>query len=54
MVGVVNDIDLCGNGFLCRNLIFLAVLRLFGKVVDVLFSVNFFQCKDLKVILFFW
>ena len=54
MVDVINNIDLCGNGFLCRNLIFLAVLRLFGKVVDVLFSINFFQCKDLKVISFFW
>ena len=54
MVDVVNNIDLCGNWFLCRNLIFLAVLRLFEKVVDVLFSVNFFQCKDLKVIPFFW
>ena len=54
MVIVVNDIDLCGNWFLCRNLIFLAVLWLFGKVMDVLFSVNFFQCKDLKVISFFW
>ena len=54
VVYVINDIDLCGNGFLCRNLISLAVLRLLGKVMDMLFSVNFFQCKDLKVISFFW
>ena len=54
MVDVVNDIDLLIDWIGKVNHIFLAVLRLFGKVVDVLFSINFFQCKDLKVISFFW
>ena len=54
MVGVVNDIDLCGNGFLCRNLIFLAVLRLFRKVVDVLFSVTHIKLEYLEIVPFFW
>ena len=54
VVGVVNDIDLLIDWIVKVNHIFLAVFRLLGKVVDVLFSVNFFQCKDLKVILFFW
>ena len=54
MVDVVNDIDLLIDWVCKVNHIVLTVLRLFGKVVDVLFAVNFFQCKDLKVILFFW
>mgnify|MGYP007028875386 FL=1 len=54
MVDVVNDIDLCGNGFLCRNLIFLAVLRLFGKVMDVLFSIGYIKLEYLEIVPFFW
>ena len=54
MVDVVNDIDLCGNRFLCRNLIFLAVLRLFGKVVDVLFSISCIKLEHLKIVPLFW
>ena len=52
MVGVVNDIDLCGNGFLCRNLIFLAVLWLFGKVVDVLFPIGYIKLEHLEIVSF--
>ena len=54
MVVVINDIDLLIDWIGKVNHIVLTVLRLFGKVVDVLFSINFFQCKDLKVISFFW
>ena len=54
MVDVINNIDLCGNGFLCRNLIFLAVLRLFGKVVDVLFSIEYIKLEYLEIVPFFW
>lgn len=54
MVDVVNDIDLLIDWIGNVNHVVLTVLRLFGKVVDMLFSVNFFQYKDLKVISFFW
>ena len=52
MVDVINNIDLLIDWIGKVNHIFLVVLWLFRKVVDVLFSVNFFQCKNLKVISF--
>ena len=54
MVGVVNDIDLLIDWIVKVNHIFLAVLRLFGKVVNVLFSVTHIKLEYLEIVPFFW
>ena len=54
MVDVVNDIDLLIDWIGKVNHMFLAVLRLFGKVVDVLFSVGYIKLEHLEIIPFFW
>ena len=54
MVYVVNDIDLLIDWIGKVNHIFLAVLRLFGKVVDVLFSVGYIKLEYLEIVPFFW
>ena len=53
MVDVVNDIDLLIDWIGKVDRIFLAVLRLFGKVVDVLFSVGYIKLEHLEIIPFF-
>ena len=54
MVGVVNDIDLLIDWIVKVNHIFLAVFRLLGKVVDVLFSVSYIKLEHLEIVPFFW
>ena len=54
MVGVVNDIDLLIDWIGKVNRIFLAVLRLLRKVVDVLFSVGYIKLEYLEIVPFFW
>ena len=54
MVGVVNNIDLLIDWIGKVNRMFLAVLRLFGKVVDVLFSISCIKLEHLEIIPFFW
>ena len=54
MVGVVNDIDLLIDWICNVNHIVLTVLRLFGKVVDVLFSVTHIKFEYLEIVPFFW
>ena len=54
MVDVVNDIDLLIDWIGKINHMFLAVLRLFGKVVDVLLSVTHIKLEHLEIISFFW
>ena len=54
MVGVINDIDLLIDWIGNVNHIFLAVLRLFGKVVDVLFSIGYIKLEYLEIVPFFW
>ena len=52
MVDVVNDIDLLIDWIVKVNHIFLAVLRLFGKVVNVLFSVTHIKLEHLEIVSF--
>ena len=54
MVDVVNDIDLLIDWIGKVNRIFLAVLRLFGKVADVLFSIGYIKLEYLEIVPFFW
>ena len=54
MVDVVNDIDLLIDWIGKVNHIFLAALRLFGKVVDVLFSIGYIKLEYLEIVPFFW
>ena len=54
VVGVVNDIDLLIDWIVKVNHIFLAVFRLLGKVVDVLFSVSYIKLEHLEIVPFFW
>ena len=54
MVDVVNDIDLLIDWIGKVDRIFLAVLRLFGKVVNVLFSVTHIKLEYLEIVPFFW
>jgi len=54
MVGVVNDIDLLIDWIGKVNHIFLVVLWLFGKVVDVLFSIGYIKLEYLEIVPFFW
>ena len=54
MVDVVNDIDLLIDWIGKVNRIFLAVLRLFGKVADVLFSIGYIKLEYLEVVPFYW
>ena len=54
MVGVVNDIDLLIDWIGKVDRIFLAGLRLFGKEVNVLFSVTHFKLEYLEIDPFFW
>ena len=54
MVGVVNDISRMTDSIGNLNHTFLAVLRLFGKVVDVLLSVTHIKLEHLEIISFFW
>ena len=53
MVGVVNDIDLLIDWIGKVNHIVLTVLRLFGKVVDVLFPVTRIKLEYLEIVSFF-
>ena len=53
MVGVVNNIDLLIDWVCKVDRIFLAVLRLFGKVVDVLFSIGYIKLEYLEIVSFF-
>lgn len=54
MVDVVNDIDLLIDGIGNVNHVVLTVLRLFGKVVDVLFSIGYIKLEYLEIVPFFW
>ena len=54
MVDVVNDIDLLIDWVCKVNHIVLTVLRLFEKVVDVLFSVTHIKFEYLEIVPFFW
>ena len=54
MVVVINDIDLLIDWIGKVNHIVLTVLRLFGKVVDVLFSVSYIKLEHLEIVPFFW
>ena len=54
MVGVVNDIDLLIDWIGKGNHIVLTVLRLFGKVMDVLFSIGYIKLEYLEIVPFFW
>ena len=54
MVDVINDIDLLIDWIGKVNHIFLAVLRLFGKVMDVLFPIGYIKLEYLEIVPFFW
>ena len=54
MVYVINDIDLLIDWIGKVNHIFLAVLRLLRKVVDVLFSIGYIKLEYLEIVPFFW
>lgn len=54
MVDVINNIDLLIDWIGKFNRMFLAVLRLFGKVVDVLFPVSHIKLEHLEIVSFFW
>ena len=54
VVGVINDINLLIDWIGKFNRMFLAVLRLFGKVVDVLFSIGHIKLEYLEIVPFFW
>ena len=52
MVDVVNDIDLLIDWIGKVNRMFLAVLRLFGKVMNVLFSIGYIKLEYLEIVSF--
>ena len=54
MVDVINDINLLIDWIGKFNRMFLAVLRLFRKVMDVLFPIGYIKLEHLEIIPFFW
>ena len=54
MVDVINNIDLLIDWICNVDHVVLTVLRLFGKVVNVLFSVGCIKLEYLEIVPFFW